>query len=73
MIEFLHHEFFLESFHWVIEHFVPRHFKLKIHHEMLTWAQLLFRIRIINFVGDVIRINICCLGRKTMLGVFMLT
>ena len=55
-----------------MEYFVSRSRNLRIYEEMLTWTQLLFKIRIISFVDDIVRINICCLDRKTMLGVFML-
>ena len=35
---------------------------------MLTWAQLFFKIRIINIIDDFVSINICSFDRKTMLG-----
>ena len=40
-----------------------------MHEEVLTWAQLLNKIRIINSVEDIDRFNICCLDRKNVLRV----
>ena len=52
---------------------LSRTFKLKICEELLTWAQLLFKIRIMNLVDDIILINIRCIDKKAMFDVFMLT
>ena len=40
MVKFLVHNCFVESFHCVIEYFVSRSFKFRIHQEMLTGTQL---------------------------------
>ena len=67
------HSFCVEVFYGIFENFVSRPFKCTIIEGNLTWTQFLFKIRIINFVNDIVRIKICCLDKKAMLGVFTLT
>ena len=45
--------------------FFSRPFNFRIYEEMLTRAQLLLKIRIINFVQDIVRINVCSFDRKS--------
>ena len=52
MIEYVGWNFCVEVLYSITEKFVCRTFKFRIYEEMLTWAQLLFKIRIINFVDD---------------------
>ena len=66
------HSFCVEILYSITEDFVSRTFKFRIYKGILTMSQLFFKIRIINFVDDIVRINICCLDRKAMLDVFML-
>ena len=73
MIRFVVHDCFVEIFYCVIDYIVSRSFKLRIHQEVLTWAQLLFKIRNINFLDDLVQINFCYFDRKAMLGLFILT
>ena len=65
--------FWVEVLYSLIEDLVSHTFKFRIYEEKLTWTQLLFKIRNINFVDDIVRINICCSDRKAVLGVFIWT
>ena len=47
-------------------------FEFIIYEERLAWGQLLFKIRIINFVEDIVKIKICCRDKKAKLSVFLL-
>ena len=63
----------VEVFYCMITNIVSSPLKFRIYEEMLTWTRLLFKIRIINFVKDIGRINNCCFDRKAILSIFMLT
>ena len=63
----------LQVIYSISEEFVSCSFKFRIYGEMLRWAQLVFKLRINNFVDDIFQINLCCLDKKAMLGAFMLT
>ena len=67
------HNFCVEDPYSLIEEFVSRALKFRVYEEKLTWAQVLFKICIINFVDDIVRINICCLDKKAIWDVFVLT
>ena len=69
MIRFLIHYCSLEIFYCLIGNFASGPLKFGIHQEMLTWMQILFEIHIIQFVDDIVWLNICCLDSKSMLGV----
>ena len=60
MIKFLVHGCFVESFQRVIEYFVSRSFKFRIHQEMLTWTQLFSQPVILNISHYVFHIHISC-------------
>ena len=70
-IKFLVHDCLVDTLHCVVEYFVSRSFKFRIHQENIIRTQLLFEIRIIHFVDDIVSINICCLDRKALLGVYV--
>ena len=73
MIKRFVHNFCVDVRYSIDEDFVSRTFKLRIYKEKLTWVQVLFKIRVINFVDAVVRINNWCPDMWAMLGVFMLT
>ena len=60
MIQFLVHDFFVESCHCVIEYFVSRPFKFWIHQEMLTRTHLFSQPVILNISHYVFHIHISC-------------
>ena len=65
--------FCVEVRHSINEDFVSRTFKFRNYKEKLPWVQVPFKIRVINFVDDIVSINFWCPDRWAMLGVFMLT
>ena len=75
MIKFLVHEYFVESFHCVIENFVSRPFKFRIHQEMLTGTQLFSQSVILNISHYMFHIHISCSSSDlhSVLSVSMLT
>ena len=60
LIKFLVHGCFVESFNCVIEYFVSRSFKFRIHQEMLTGTQLFSQPVILNISHNVFHIHISC-------------
>ena len=75
MIKFLVHDCFVESFHCLIEYFVSRSFKFRIHQEMLTGTQLFSQPVILNISHYVFQIHILFSGSDlhAVLNVSMLT
>ena len=63
----------VEVFNSVMEELVSHPSRFRIYEEMMTLAQLRFKIRIIKFVEDIVSFNFCCLDRKDLLDVLMLT
>ena len=60
MIKFLVHDCFFERFHCVIEYFVSRSFKFRIHREMWTGLQLFSQSVILNISHYMFHIHISC-------------
>ena len=61
MIKFLVHDCFVESFHCLIDYFVSRSSKFRIHQEMLTGTQLFSHQPVIlNIFHYVFQIHISC-------------
>ena len=59
--------FCVELLFRIIQDFLCRTSKFTIYEKMLMWAHLLFKIRLISFIDDIVRIKICCLCRETMI------
>ena len=48
-----------QVFHCLNGNFASRPVKIKINEEVLTWSQVLFKFRIIDFVEDFVEVNVC--------------
>ena len=74
-VKFLVHDCFVESFHCVVEYFVSRSFKFRIHQEMLTESQLFSQPEILNLFHYVFHNHISCSWSDlhSVLSVSMLT
>ena len=60
LIKFLVHDCFVKSLHSLIEYFVSRSFKFRIHQEMLTGTQLFSQPVILNISHNVFHFHISC-------------
>ena len=67
------HSSCVKVLHCIVEYFVSHPFKFRLNEKMLTWTELLFKVRITNFVEDIVRFHVCCPKIKAKLSVFMLT